>query len=137
MFLLSLGISSLFTILLGICTSIPTLTICWCINKLFISSNWPSVAKLMSFWFSSERYGQLNGMIAFSVRIGCLISSLLVAELLRRHIYWRNIDFMIGLILVIVFSLDYLLVKGLPKQLGLPDPTKVINFVSNTMIQYI
>ncbi|RDD37675.1 putative hexose phosphate transport protein [Trichoplax sp. H2] len=124
-FLLSLGISSAFTIFIGLSNSVTTLTFCWCINKLFISSNWPSVAKTMATWFSPERYGELNGMIAFSVRIGCLVSSLLVAELLRRHTYWRKIDFIMGLILILVFASALLLVKRSPKQLGLPDPTKM------------
>lgn len=124
-FVSSILISGIFCAFLSISSTFTTLTCCWCICKLFVSSNWPSLTKVISLWFSAKSYGEITGIISTSSRIGHLLSCFITAELLRTGFYWRTIIMIIALLQISVALINYFVIKESPSSVGLPNLNEV------------
>ena len=83
------------------------------------SGGWPAVAAIIRSWYSPDQHGRVWGVISTSSRVGVMVATLLLGQLMVWEVPWRHlflISFGLG---AMVFLLSFFLLKSGPEAVGL------------------
>ncbi|XP_078663405.1 putative hexose phosphate transport protein [Branchiostoma floridae x Branchiostoma belcheri] len=94
------------------------------INKIFMSSGWPALTKLVCVWFDEEHYGKVFSGMSMSSRSGGLASTFLLGGLLSAGLHWRVILYMAATVALCMMLLSACILRESPVELGLQASIK-------------
>jgi OPA family glycerol-3-phosphate transporter-like MFS transporter len=110
------------TMLFALGGSIPVFTLVWFTNRLIQSLGWPGMIKMTSRWFSFENYGTAMGVISLSFLFGDAIARAFMGRLIDAGLGWRGVFWVAAGVLLVLWVINFLLVRESPGELGLPEP---------------
>jgi sugar phosphate permease len=109
----------------------PIFTLAWALNRLLQSMGWPGAVKLTSRWFSFSSYGAAMGVISLSYLFGDAAARRFMGWMIEHGVGWRGVFFVAAGILLIIFIVNFLLLKESPREIGATEPqANPLNFVN-------
>jgi sugar phosphate permease len=78
--------------------------------------------KLTSRWFSFSNYGAAMGVISLSYLFGDAAARRFMGRLIGHGIGWRGVFFAAAGVMLIIFIVNFLLLKELPHEIGEAEP---------------
>jgi OPA family glycerol-3-phosphate transporter-like MFS transporter len=100
----------------------PVITLAWALNRLLQSIGWPGVVKLVSRWFSVSSYGAAMGVISLSYLFGDAAARKFMGWLIGHGVGWRGVFFAAAGVMLIIFIVNFLLLKESPREIGEAEP---------------
>jgi sugar phosphate permease len=100
----------------------PVFTMAWALNRLSQSMGWPGAVKLTSRWFSSSSYGAAMGVISLSYLFGDAATRRFMGWLIGLGVGWRGVFFAAAGVMLIIFIINFLLLKESPREIGEAEP---------------
>jgi sugar phosphate permease len=110
------------TLLIPLGGSLPVFTLIWFSNRLIQSLGWPGMIKITSRWFSYSTYGRVMGLISLSFLFGDAAARAFMGRLIDAGLGWRDVFWVAGGVLAVVFVISVVLICESPKELNLPEP---------------
>jgi len=83
---------------------------------------WPGAVKLTSRWFSFSRYGAVMGVISLSYLFGDAAARRFMGWLIGHGVGWRGVFFAAAGVMLIIFIVNFLLLKESPREIGETEP---------------
>jgi len=111
------------TVLIPLGGSLPVFTLIWFANRLIQSLGWPGMVKITSRWISYSRYGTVMGVVSLSFLFGDAAARWFMGRLIDAGLGWREVFFVAGGVLAVLFVVNVVLIRESPKELGLPEPS--------------
>ncbi len=110
-FTVGLLIAGIFVGLFGASSSVPLFQLTFFGALMAKSFGWPSMAKIITNWFSDHEYGRVWGVLSTSSRVGTLVATLGLGALLA-YMSWRGVLWVAaGASLVAVVGFAFLLTE--------------------------
>jgi OPA family glycerol-3-phosphate transporter-like MFS transporter len=100
----------------------PVFTLAWALNRLLQSMGWPGAVKLTSRWFSFSSYGAAMGVISLSYLFGDAAARRFMGWLIGLDVGWRGVFFAAAGVMLIIFIVNFLLLKESPCEIGEAEP---------------
>jgi sugar phosphate permease len=100
----------------------PVFTLAWALNRLLQSMGWPGAVKLTSRWFSFSSYGAAMGVISLSYLFGDAAARRFMGWLIGNGVGWRGVFFAAAGVMLIIFIVNFLLLKESPREIGETEP---------------
>jgi sugar phosphate permease len=100
----------------------PVFTTAWALNRLLQSMGWPGAVKLTSRWFSFSSYGAAMGVISLSYLFGDAAARRFMGWLIGLGVSWRGVFFAAAGVMLIIFIVNFLLLKESPREIGEAEP---------------
>ncbi|MGR3973701.1 MAG: MFS transporter [Candidatus Rhabdochlamydia sp.] len=123
-----LVITGILNILFGTSSSLPVLSLLWCLNGLFQGWGWPPCAKLLTHWYSQKERGLWWGMQNSSHNVGAALIPLFIG-VAAQQFGWRYGMYASGVLSIAVGILIFFILRDTPSTLGLPS---IERFKKNT-----
>ncbi len=121
MFLLGMGGAVLATLVFSL-GGIPLFTLAWFANRLIQSTGWVGMVKLTGRWFSFSKYGTVMGIISLSYLFGDFLSRVFLGHLITAGMGWRQVFWVSGAVLAVIFVVTFLFLKESPRDIGEQEP---------------
>jgi len=86
------------------------------------SMGWPGAVKLTSRWFSFSSYGAAMGVISLSYLFGDAAARRFMGWLIGLGVGWRGVFFAAAGVMLIIFIVNFLLLKESPREIGETEP---------------
>ncbi|HKC89310.1 MAG TPA: MFS transporter, partial [Blastocatellia bacterium] len=110
------------TVLFALGGGFPVFTMAWTLNRLLQSMGWPGAVKLTSRWFSFSSYGAAMGVISLSYLFGDAAARRFMGWLIGHGAGWRVVFFAAAGVMLIIFIVNFLLLKESPREIGEAEP---------------
>ena len=121
-FLLGLGISSLLTIGMSFCKTVPAFTAVWSISRFAQSIGWGALVRICSCWFESKSYGRVMGMMSLSYMLGDALIRLTLGVLQNAGLSWEEVFYVCASLGIAVVIPSIFLLKQSPLLIGESEP---------------
>lgn len=122
-FLFGMAGSVVFTLLFAASGTLPYFTIAWMGNRLVQSLGWSGAVKIISRWFSFQRYGTVMGFLSLSYLFGDAVARQFMGILISKGVGWRGVFLTTALVLASLLFLCGLLLRESPTEIGEPEPS--------------
>jgi sugar phosphate permease len=114
--------SVFFTLLFALSGGLPLFTLAWIGNRFAQSWGWAGMVKISSRWFSYRTYGTVMGILSLSFLFGDAASRAFLAWLITEGLGWRGIFEVAAATLLLLFFLNFVLLKETPLAIGESEP---------------
>ncbi|HUI82173.1 MAG TPA: MFS transporter [Bryobacteraceae bacterium] len=121
-FLFGMGGSIAFTLLFASTGAVPIFTLAWMGNRLVQSLGWASAVKIISRWFTFQRYGTVMGITSLSYLFGDAAARQFMGLLMAGGFGWRGVFFTTAAVLAALL-LACTCLRESPAQVGEAEPS--------------
>jgi len=119
-FLIALALTALLSATFGWASSTATFAAINFFMLFAMAASWPSMASIISVWFSPTKYGRVWSALSTSSRLSAALSLIVLGSLLS-VLSWQNVFRTAGLMSLCVLGLVFFYLKASPEVVGLPE----------------
>jgi MFS transporter, OPA family, sugar phosphate sensor protein UhpC len=87
------------------------------------AGGWPAMAALIRTWYPPEQHGRVWGVISTSSRVGVMVATLFLGQLLVWNVPWRHLFYVSFGVGVLMFLVGFFFLKSGPEKVGLSPLT--------------
>jgi sugar phosphate permease len=117
-FMLGMMGSILATVVFGLGTGVAIFFIAWAANRMIQSMGWGGLVKVAANWVPYQSYGKIMAFLSLSFLFGDIIAKLLLGQLIKLNIGWRELFFVAAGIMTVIALIDFFIVKNDPEHMG-------------------
>jgi OPA family glycerol-3-phosphate transporter-like MFS transporter len=121
-FLIGMAGSVIATIAFGMGTGVAVFFVAWAMNRLVQSMGWGGLVKTTANWVAYQSYGRIMALLSLSFLFGDIVAKLLLGQLIKMDIGWRELFFVAAALLTIIACISFFLVKNKPESVGYKSP---------------
>eukprot|EP00698_Gefionella_okellyi_P020131 TRINITY_DN6284_c0_g1_i2.p1 TRINITY_DN6284_c0_g1~~TRINITY_DN6284_c0_g1_i2.p1 ORF type:complete len:518 (-),score=86.50 TRINITY_DN6284_c0_g1_i2:780-2333(-) len=119
-YLLSISVPAIMTVIFSFMRSLPLWGLVWGINRLFQSASRPAQASLVGAWFAGSQYGRAWGVLSSSNRFGAALAGIVLSLLIMQlEFTWDMVLIVAGVFLAATALVAAFLLKRRPEDVGL------------------
>jgi OPA family glycerol-3-phosphate transporter-like MFS transporter len=121
-FLIGMIGSVIATIAFGLGTGLTVFFAAWAMNRLVQSMGWGGLVKTTAHWVAYQSYGRIMAFLSLSFLFGDIVAKLLLGQLIKIDIGWRELFFVAAALLAIIACISFFMVKNKPEEVGYKSP---------------
>jgi OPA family glycerol-3-phosphate transporter-like MFS transporter len=121
-FLIGMVGSVIATITFGLGAGLTVFFAAWATNRLVQSMGWGGLVKTTANWVAYQSYGRIMAFLSLSFLFGDIVAKLLLGQLIRMDIGWRELFFVAAALLAIIACMSFFMVRSNPEEVGYESP---------------
>jgi OPA family glycerol-3-phosphate transporter-like MFS transporter len=83
---------------------------------------WGGLVKTTANWVAYQSYGRIMALLSLSFLFGDIVAKLLLGQLIKMDIGWRELFFVSAALLAIIACISFFMVKNKPEEMGFESP---------------